>query len=103
MLPGTGFEVGDVFSAGLIVSPPIPAEVEVRLLVAPDSDASRMVTRVVRGRANRFGHPSPAVLRRYEAIGAEVFRTDQDGQIDLVTNGHYIEVSTFTGRRWRLR
>jgi competence protein ComEC len=55
------------------------------------------------GRGNLFGHPAPAVLRRYAEAGAEVFRTDQDGQIELVTNGHYVEVTTFTGRRWRLR
>jgi competence protein ComEC len=55
------------------------------------------------GRGNLFGHPAPAVLRRYDAAGAAVFRTDQDGQIDLVTNGTFVEVSTFTGRKWRLR
>jgi len=55
------------------------------------------------GRGNLFGHPAPAVLRRYDAVGAEVFRTDRDGQIELVTNGTFIEIRTFTGRRWRLR
>ena len=55
------------------------------------------------GRANLFGHPAPAVLDRYASLGAAIFRTDADGQIELVTNGHFIEVSTFTGRRWRLR
>jgi competence protein ComEC len=55
------------------------------------------------GRGNQFGHPAPAVLERYAAAGAEVFRTDQDGQIDVVTNGTSLEVTTFTGRRWRLR
>jgi len=55
------------------------------------------------GRGNLFGHPAPAVLHRYEAVGAALFRTDQDGQIDLVTNGTFVEINTFTGRRWRLR
>jgi competence protein ComEC len=55
------------------------------------------------GRGNQFGHPAPAVLQRYDAIGAEVFRTDEDGQIELVTNGMSVEVTTFTGRKWRLR
>jgi competence protein ComEC len=55
------------------------------------------------GRGNVFGHPAPAVVQRYESAGAAVFRTDRDGQIDLVTNGTSVEVSTFTGRRWRLR
>ena len=55
------------------------------------------------GRGNQFGHPAPAVLQRYADVGAEVFRTDEDGQIELVTNGISVEVTTFTGRRWRLR
>ena len=33
----------------------------------------------------------------------EIFRTDQDGQIEVATNGRFLEVTTFTGRRWRLR
>jgi competence protein ComEC len=55
------------------------------------------------GRGNLFGHPAPAVIDRYVRAGAEIFRTDRDGQIELVTNGTYVDVSTFTGRRWRLR
>ena len=61
------------------------------------------VVLVSAGRGNLFGHPAPAVLQRYANVGAEVFRTDLDGQIELVTNGHFVEVTTFTGRRWRLR
>jgi beta-lactamase superfamily II metal-dependent hydrolase len=55
------------------------------------------------GRGNLFGHPAPPVVHRYEAAGAAIFRTDQDGQVDLVTNGTFLEISTFAGRRWRLR
>ena len=51
------------------------------------------------GRANHFGHPAPAVLERYQAIGAEIFRTDQDGAVTLDTDGYSIDVHTFTGRR----
>ena len=39
------------------------------------------------GRANPYGHPLPYVLDRYESVGAAVFRTDRDGQIDLITDG----------------
>jgi competence protein ComEC len=55
------------------------------------------------GRGNLFGHPAPAVVERYARAGAAIFRTDADGQVELATNGHYVEVRTFTGRRWRLR
>ncbi|MEE9182370.1 MAG: hypothetical protein V3U33_07395, partial [candidate division NC10 bacterium] len=56
VLPGTPFEVGDTFNPGLVVSPPFPAAIEVRFRIAPGSDASSMVERIVRGRANRFGY-----------------------------------------------
>ena len=54
------------------------------------------------GRANHFGHPVPEVLDRYRAIGAEIFRTDQDGAVTVTTDGMSIDVRTFTGRRWSL-
>jgi competence protein ComEC len=51
------------------------------------------------GRGNPYGHPAPWVLGRLHDVGAEVFRTDLDGQIDVVTDGERIEVKTWTGRR----
>jgi competence protein ComEC len=50
------------------------------------------------GRGNRFGHPAPEVLRRLEAIGATVLRTDRDGQITIETDGRQIITRTFVGR-----
>jgi competence protein ComEC len=50
------------------------------------------------GRSNSFGHPAPAVLDRYKDVGAETFRTDQDGAVTVTTDGHSMEVRTFTGR-----
>jgi competence protein ComEC len=50
------------------------------------------------GRSNRFGHPAPAVLRRYEEIHAEVFRTDRDGAVVIDTDGTSLDVHSFTGR-----
>jgi competence protein ComEC len=51
------------------------------------------------GRGNRFGHPAPEVIDRYRQSGARIFRTDQDGAIDVRTDGRSLEVSTFTGQR----
>jgi competence protein ComEC len=51
------------------------------------------------GRSNTFGHPAPAVLRTYRETGAHVFRTDQDGAITVDTDGHSLDVRTFTGQR----
>jgi competence protein ComEC len=50
------------------------------------------------GRSNRFGHPAPAVLQRYQEIHAEVFRTDRDGAVSIETDGKSMNVRTFVGR-----
>ncbi len=47
------------------------------------------------GRGNRFGHPAPAVVERYRAAGAAIFRTDEDGAITLETDGHQLRLSTW--------
>jgi competence protein ComEC len=51
------------------------------------------------GRSNHFGHPAANVLARYRARAIPVYRTDQDGQIDISTDGETVEVSTFVQRR----
>jgi competence protein ComEC len=52
------------------------------------------------GRSNRFGHPAADVLDRYHDVGAEIFRTDQDGAVSVDTDGQTLTVSTFTGRKF---
>jgi len=52
------------------------------------------------GRSNLFGHPSPEVVQRYEAIGATIFRTDRDGAIVIETDGRDVRVKTMRGRTW---
>ena len=47
------------------------------------------------GRMNRFGHPSPEVLRRYTAAGATVFRTDRDGAVFVETDGRSLNARAF--------
>lgn len=39
------------------------------------------------GTRNRFGHPNPQVLQRYESFGVQVLRTDQVGGVTWSTNG----------------
>jgi len=48
------------------------------------------------GRGNPFGHPQPYVIERYKAAGAEILRTDRDGQIEVVTDGRSIRATKFT-------
>jgi len=35
------------------------------------------------GRANQFGFPSPSVIARWRAVGAEIARTDLDGAVTV--------------------
>ena len=45
------------------------------------------------GRHNRFGHPAAATLKRIAKIGAQVLRTDLDGDIDFErTAGGWVRV-----------
>ncbi len=55
------------------------------------------------GRNNTFGHPAPDVLRRYHEIGAQVFRTDRDGAVMVDTDGYSANVTTYGGRRLKVR
>jgi competence protein ComEC len=49
------------------------------------------------GRGNPFGHPAPEVIARLEAIGAQIYRTDLDGEVTVDTDGQHVFVKTFTG------
>ncbi len=39
------------------------------------------------GYRNRFGHPKPEVLARYEAQGSRLWRTDRDGAVRIELGG----------------
>ena len=60
---------------------------------------SPAVALVSAGAGNPFGHPARAVLERLRDAGADVWRTDRDGEITVRTDGRAVEVSSFTGRR----
>ena len=84
VLPGTHFEVGDVFNPGLVVTPPVAADVEVRFQLAPNSDAIQLEEQVIRGRLNRFGYFQPAgnsiVLDQPGEYRVDVTATYRDDQ-----------------------
>jgi beta-lactamase superfamily II metal-dependent hydrolase len=48
------------------------------------------------GEQNPYGHPSAELLDRLTATGMRVLRTDQDGAIQVVTDGHSLTVNCFT-------
>jgi len=39
------------------------------------------------GQGNTYGHPHAEVLRRYESLAIPILRTDQDGTVEIATNG----------------
>jgi competence protein ComEC len=47
------------------------------------------------GYLNRFGHPRPDVLARYDAHGIEVLRNDRDGAVTIVMSTRGIEVDRY--------
>jgi competence protein ComEC len=48
-------------------------------------------------RDSRFGHPHPAVLARYRALGAQILRTDEHGAITVRTDGRAVWVEPYVG------
>lgn len=51
------------------------------------------------GYRNRFGHPKPEVLARYQQAGSEIYRSDQDGALML----DFSEAQGIAITRWRQR
>jgi beta-lactamase superfamily II metal-dependent hydrolase len=47
------------------------------------------------GEQNPYGHPSPELLQRLQDNGLRVLRTDQDGAIQVVTDGRTLAVNCF--------
>jgi len=62
-----------------------------------ESVAPRIVIISV-GEGNYYGFPNQEVLERYEQIGAEVFRTDIHGAVEICSNGQTISVRTSTSK-----
>jgi len=46
------------------------------------------------GKNNSYGHPSPSVMERFKEKGLEVFRTDQQGTVKVITDGNTLNFQT---------
>ncbi|WJH28300.1 hypothetical protein N6H13_25055 [Paenibacillus sp. CC-CFT742] len=44
------------------------------------------------GANNTYGHPNPGVLERLEAVGSQIYRTDQMGEIQMRIKDGKIDV-----------
>ena len=49
------------------------------------------------GEGNPYGHPSGELLERLEGRGVRIFRTDEEGEMSVVTDGKGIWVGCFVG------
>ncbi|MGI4815934.1 MAG: ComEC/Rec2 family competence protein [Janthinobacterium lividum] len=47
------------------------------------------------GYRNRFGHPAPRVVGRYQAAGASLHRSDRDGQLIFRTDGSQLRTEAY--------
>ena len=47
------------------------------------------------GEENPYGHPSPELLERLEERRSYILRTDEDGAVQILTDGHTMQVSCF--------
>jgi competence protein ComEC len=46
------------------------------------------------GKRNRYGHPSDDVINRLERVGTDIYRTDQCGMLEWMTDGQSEAVAT---------
>jgi competence protein ComEC len=49
------------------------------------------------GWRNRYGFPDDKVLKRYNAMGINIFRTDENGAVFVSSDGKNYKINTFTG------
>ena len=49
------------------------------------------------GEENPYGHPSPELLERLQSSGSRILRTDRNGEVQMLTDGHDLRVSCFAG------
>jgi len=54
------------------------------------------------GEENSYGHPHPELLERLESSGSRILRTDRNGEVQILTDGHDLQVSCFEGCRGTL-
>jgi len=86
-LPGTPLEVGDAWNPMLTVHPRVPADVEISITQAAESDASRISTTTITGTANDHGtfapEGAPVTANDHGEYRVDVFAsyTDETGML----------------------
>jgi competence protein ComEC len=54
------------------------------------------------GRNNRFGHPHYETLKRYNAAGTRIFRTDIEGAITITPGNGSLEILTYRDTKFKI-
>ena len=74
---------------------------EATILVVPHHGSAGLrlgnppeVALISAGQNNRYGHPAEVTLHFFEAFGAEIYRTDLNGTITVVSDGKKYEIFT---------
>jgi competence protein ComEC len=44
------------------------------------------------GKDNDFGHPNLRIIKRLDRVGAQIFRTDRDGTVKIMSDSSQIKV-----------
>ncbi|MBI4158398.1 MAG: MBL fold metallo-hydrolase [Candidatus Yanofskybacteria bacterium] len=57
-------------------------------------EVSPQVAVIQVGAKNRYGHPTREVLSRLENFGSKLYRTDADGDIKIISDGHNYQIIT---------
>lgn len=92
----------------------LPDRLKADVLVAPHhgskssssagfvEQASPGVVIFTSGYRNRFGHPNPDVVERYQAIGSTSYRSDQDGalRVEFAKKGISVDAWRKSGRKY---
>jgi len=75
-LPTTPYKQGDAFAPGLHVFPPLPADIEIRVIHMPLSNPDQAEETLITGKANQYGYfqPPPGTEIRFDSPGE--FRVD---------------------------
>jgi competence protein ComEC len=59
------------------------------------SAVAPQITIISAGEENPYGHPHPELIERLEGSGARILRTDQNGAVQILTDGHTLRTSCF--------
>ncbi len=55
------------------------------------------------GKGNKFHHPAPTTILKYKSRGIKLYRTDYDGNVEILTDGYKYQIKTYKRKRRKKR